>query len=213
MSLLTFANLKTSIGDWTGRKLNAAFTANINDFVAMAETRIFYGSGDPLQTPPLRVLDMEKAKNISIVAGVGKLPTNFLEFKRIYWVSASNMQRLTYVTPREFWSVPRTGSLPEVVTIEGDKLLVSPEIDGVVSAVYYARYDPLTLPDQSNWIMANAPAVYLHGSLIEAWSWIGNEERLNGALAAYRSAVSALNTQNTMSRTKGETIRIRGNMW
>ena len=212
MALGTHSSLKTAIGDWTGRKLNAAFAANIPDFIAMAETRIFYGSGDPMQTPPVRVQDMERTKNIGVVLGSGKLPVNFLEFKRVYW-GGSNQQRLTYVTPREFWSATRTGSLPEVMTIEGDKVLVSPAIDGTISAVYFARYDPLTNNDDTNWLMANAPAVYLQGALVEAWTWIANFERQQAALAAYRSAISALNTQHTMSRTTGETLRIRGNMW
>jgi hypothetical protein len=212
VSLDRLSNLKAAIGDWTGRKLNAAFTANVPDFIAMAEARIFYGSGEPMQAPPLRVLDMEKQRNVSIVSGAGKLPVNFLEFKRLYWGSGEG-QRLMYVPPREFWSVLRTGSVPQVVTIEGDKLMVSPAIDGTVSATYFARYEPLVNADDSNWVMVNAPSVYLQGALIEAWGWIGNPERQGVALSAYRSVVSALHTQNVMSRTKGETLRIRGSMW
>ena len=212
MAADTLAGLIASIGDWTGRKLNASFSAVVPDFVAMAETRIFYGGDEPMQTPPLRILDMEKKRTIQIVAGVGKLPVGFLEFKRVNW-DGGESPKLSFVTARELSNEVRTGDTPQCFTVEGDKINVSPAVDGSVTAVFYARYDALAVPEDTNWVMQNAPAVYLQAALIPAWEWIGNGERQTMAMASYRSAVSALNRQHSKSRTSGETLKIRGNMW
>lgn len=212
MALDTHAGLKAALGDWTGRKLNSSFNVNVPDFIRMAESRIFYGSEAPMESPPVRVLDMERTKALPVVNGIGRLPVGFLEFKRVYWGSGETL-RLNYVEPREFWSVTRSGEDPECYTVEGGNILISPAVSGSVNGSFYLRYDALDGDDDTNWLMQNAPAIYLQAALVEAWGWIGNGERQQAALATYRSSAAALNKQRAASRIAGAPLRIRGNMW
>ena len=85
MTISTYSDLKAAIGNWTARATNTAFALRIPEFIAMAETRIFYGQDQPFETAPVRVRDMETAADITVTSGSGVLPERWLEFKRLYW--------------------------------------------------------------------------------------------------------------------------------
>src|SRR5882672_139887 len=66
MSILTYTDLQSAIGNWLAR---SDLSANIPDFITLAEQRIFYGADDPnFPSPPLRIRAMEQVTD----------PTSFL---------------------------------------------------------------------------------------------------------------------------------------
>lgn len=217
MSIANLSDLKAAIGNWTARTNNAQFNLRVPEFITLAETRIFYGGQEPSRTEPVRVRDMEVSANVVITTGAGTIPDVaaglFLEFKRLYW-SYSPDYRLDYVSPREFHAMDDRGlSLPNRVTIEGGQVLVRPAGTGTLKTVYWRRYAPLLLATDTNWLLTNAPAVYLQAALVEAWGYIRNPDAMQMALAAYKSAAEGVTEQAKSSRLSGETLRVRSNMW
>ena len=94
---------------------------------------------------------------------------------------------------------------PKVYTFQGDSLRFGPTPDaayGVVLA-YYRRFDPLaTTP--TNWLMANAPGVYLYAALLEAQPFIMNDQRLPVWASMLGSATRALMMADQQDRWGGQ---------
>lgn len=62
MSLATYADLQTAVTGWLARSGDAELTAGLPDLVALAESRMYYGAGEPGQqfySPALRCRAME----------------------------------------------------------------------------------------------------------------------------------------------------------
>ncbi len=136
MSIVTYTDLQSAIGNWLAR---SDLSANIPDFITLAEARIFYGADDPnFPSPPLRIRAMEQVTD----------PT-------VYLTTA------------------------------------------------YRRFDPLaTTP--TNWLMANAPGVYLYAALLEAQPFIMNDQRLPVWASMLGSATRALMMADQQDRWGGQ---------
>lgn len=213
MAIENYSDLKAAIANWTARAANTAFALRIPEFIALAETRIFYGQDMPFETQPVRVRDMETVADVTVTAGTGALPSLFLEFKRLYW-SHNPTYRLEYVAPRQFYDLENNASgLPWKYTIEGASVLTKPPSDGVLKSTYWQRYAALTADADTNWILQNAPVIYLQASLIEAWGYIRNADAQQAALASYKAAADAMTNQAKRARSSGETLRMKPNMW
>jgi hypothetical protein len=183
MSLVTYTDLQSAIGNWLAR---ADLSANIPDFITLAEARIFYGSDDPnFPSPPLRLRAMEQITDPTVyqtVAGTATvaLPAGFVEARAVS-LNTSPIADLDFVTQKQLnaaWVGTVTGQ-PKVYTFQGDSLRLGPTPDAAYGVVlsYYKRFDPLaTTP--TNWLMANAPGVYLYAALLEAQPFIMNDQRL-----------------------------------
>lgn len=156
---------------------------------------------------------METSADITITDDSGPLPTGWLEFKRVYWSDSPNV-RLEFFPPRQFWVQDDTGgTTPYRYTIEGTYIHVKPGGDGTLKATYWEKYDALSADADTNWLLTNAPNVYLHAALIEAYQYLRMPDQQTNALAAYTSAANAITAQSTDSRLSGEKLRVRSTMW
>src|SRR4051812_14899738 len=119
MSLATYADLQTQIGNWLAR---GDLTTYIPDFITLFEAAAMR---------KLKVRPQETTTTLTPVSGVATLPTDYLGFRRVTWTGSPNHD-LDYVTPN-VWSAlyPADGgaSIPAVFTIEGSNLRVAPSDD------------------------------------------------------------------------------------
>lgn len=65
MAITTYAELVTAIQTYTADN-STATTAQIDDWIRLAEFRIFYGSGDPIMSRPLRHRLMETSTQLTV---------------------------------------------------------------------------------------------------------------------------------------------------
>lgn len=74
MSLATYADLQTAVGNWLARSGDPVVTSNVADWITLCEARMAYGSGykqDPdatFWTEPLRIRAMERSYTTPIQA-------------------------------------------------------------------------------------------------------------------------------------------------
>lgn len=139
------------------------------------------------------------------------LPSNYLAFRELY-LDTIPKRTLDHVAP-EVMNSMYAGSMagfPRVYTIEGDTVRFGPVQDGTytVRGVYYQKFPALTVSNTTNWLILNAPGIYLYGCLLEAMPFIRNDPRLTLWYGMYKSACNGLQAQDQRDRHSGRlTIR------
>lgn len=201
MALSNYADLQTSIANWTHR---TDLTALIPDFVAMAESRI---SRDLRLRKQIVSTTQSTVKGQQTVA----LPTDWLEFENVS-IEASPTRQLVYVPIEHLdakYPTEYTG-IPAVYTIEGDNVLFGPIPDGVytVDIVYYAKFATLAT-NSTNWLMTNHPNVYLSAALIEAFMYIQNPEQASAFTQRYMQSIQDLQAQDDRATHSGSALRVK----
>jgi len=72
----------------------------------------------------------------------------------------------------------------------------------VLLGVYYAKQDPLRTTDPS-WYVTNAPEVLLYGALLEAVTFIKDDQRIPIWQSFYNNAVQTLIDENDDAEVSG----------
>ena len=121
-------------------------------------------------------------------------------------INTSPITPMQYVTPEIYdrlYGSTQTGT-PEFYTIIADELQLGP-IPGsaqTIEMLFYKKFDALTSSAPTNWMITNAPDVYLYGCLLEAEPFIMNDPEYscgqqpsNRLLKIYRNRTTRIVTQ------------------
>lgn len=205
MSIDTYADLRTAVGNWLER---SDLTSVIPDFVALSRAKAFRGDGT-IGLEPLRVSAMVASASITITAGVGSMPARWLEFLSLRWTGQHGPQ-LKFLPAQSFWSYADSYESPETpayYTIEGNTLRLQTTGNTTVNAVYYAAFPALTADSDTDWVLTNAPHVWLHGALMEAANYVADPERAAREAALFAGGVAALNRSERRARQSGAVLQ------
>lgn len=200
MSIANFAELQAAIGSYLARDDLSSY---LGDFIGLAEARI---------NRDLRIRPMETSTALTTVGGTPtiELPARYLQM-RLLTLEANPGRVLTYLTPEDLRRRYRSsgGGKPFVFTLEADAIRLAPTPDGVYSigCLYYAAFAPLS--GGVNWLIQNAPDVYLYASLCEAMPFIGNDRRLAVWQALYAQAVERLTAADQRDRHSGAALMLQ----
>lgn len=203
MSLSTYAGLKSSIATWLNR---TDLTANIPDFIALAEARI---------SRDLRLRSQVTSATITTTAGTqaASLPTGWLEFENVTVVATPNIQ-LNYVNIQHldtrFPENDYTG-VPVVYSIEGQQILFGPTPDSAysVNVLYYKRLDSLSADADTNWLLTYHPNIYLFAALSEAAPFLKDDDRVIMWETKYKNDCESLQRADTSGQFSGSALRVR----
>jgi hypothetical protein len=203
MGIATLADLKSQVAVSLNR---SNLTSQIPYFVQLAETRIAYGSQEqPLESQPLRIRAMETAADLALVGGTQTvaLPTGYLQQRRMY-ISGTPIVKPQFVSPDAFWGrwFSYTSGQPVDYTIEGENYVFgpTPASNYTGKTLYYKKFTTLSADADTNWLLTNAPGVYLHGTLIEAYKYVRNMEQAAASLNNFCGVVNALNSADKSDR-------------
>lgn len=204
MSIATYADLKSAVANWLNR---SNLTARIPDFIALAETRMMYGARDgAMVCEPLRIRAMETSADVAVSGQSAALPAGYLQARRFY-LNSQPIAELDYVVPDLFWRtyISVDTARPRRFTVEGENFLFGPTPDAAYTGkiLYYKKLAALAADADTNWVLANAPGVYLHGALAEAHFFARNSEKAQEELSLFCGAVNALNLADKADRTSG----------
>ena len=192
MAISTYSELQTAIASWLNR---SDLTAQVPDFIALAETRI----NRDLRAREQQVIVTTGA---SINTAFLALPGDFLEFKsfRITDVGG-NAFELMLATPEQLSAALAENSVsntPKFVTIIGDQfqLWPAPEQTYVGSLAYVRKVPALSDAAPTNWLLSDAPDVYLYGALMAAGPFLRDNEALVTFKALFDEAIEAIRVGN-----------------
>lgn len=202
MALSTYAELKTSIGDWLNR---SDLTSVIPDFISLAEAQI---------ERTLRARQMIVRANASFDAQYGAVPSDFLETKSLK-LTSTNPQ-----TPLEFLSIDAldqkaaeytASGKPRFFGVVGGQLRIVPTPDGTYTTelTYYAKLAKLSTSNTSNWLLASSPDIYLYGSLLQAAPYLQDDARIQTWATLYERALNDLQTADDRSASSGGALITR----
>ena len=214
MALATYADLQAAIAAYLARPGDANITGPAPDFIALAESRIAYGGDAPFQSRPLRIRAMETTAVLTTVAGQDSLalPAGYLQMRSIFIQGAPERQ-LSPVTPEAYHSTHLGGytAKPRAYVLEGDSTRFGPVPDAAyaVQMGFYKKFTALSDGQPTNWLLTNKPDVYLHGSLLEAAIFLGDDEGAQRYFGLYRGAVEGVQNADMADRYSGAALQMR----
>lgn len=195
MAITTYADLKTAIGDWLNR---ADLDEKIPDFIDLAESTL---------NNVLRSADMVASNTTAITSGRAALPADALEV--VYaQVASTEDEPLEQITPQQLTMLRRTrtrsAANPRFFAIIGREMVVTPSPSGSLSIDidYYQRIPSLRsgASDGTNWLLTDAPHVYLYTSLLHATPFLMDDARyqvFNNTVS--QQVMAAVKSQQTLS--------------
>lgn len=163
--------------------------------LSLAEQRIYIGEQS---TDPLRLAAMEK----KTTTADGSLPADYLEMKRVIGTVARG------AVPLDFASTEQIGNAVEAYTYEAQAIVVSSDVSMPLSLLYYARFAPLVLEEDTNWLLTNAPAVYLSAMLIEVARITQDDVMLQKEVANFTSGSNALREADERAQFSGAVLSL-----
>ena len=213
MALDSYANLQTAIATWLGATGDTEVTGNAADFITLAEQRINRGAEGPFPSPPLRLQAMETVSSAFAVSGeYTNLPADFLEMRRL--VLPTDPPWLVPVVSEEQIVALHGGATGTgyVAAVVGQQLQIKPVITAstMFELTYVAKVPALSGGAPTNWLLTNAPGVYLYAALLEAvgigLADLGMAERWHGM---YLSACAGLQASDRRARFAGSVLQVR----
>jgi hypothetical protein len=210
MAITDYSSLKTAIADWLNR---ADLDQQIPDFIALAESTL---------SDVLRSSFMVTSSSVAITAGKATLPTTALEIVYAQVASSPN-EPLEQVTPQQLLMLRRArtkaAANPRFFAVVGRELLVTPSPSSATSLDlnYYEKIPALSTGSPTNWLLTEAPHVYLYTSLLHATPFLMDDARY----AVFQNTVSqqvmsAVRSSQTLSfddvRTAGFSLKAPSDM-
>jgi hypothetical protein len=190
MSVSNYGELKSAVGLWLNR---ADLTAYSPDLIRLGEQRIFYGADDPYPSNPLRIPAMQTQETGTITSSTIAFPTRFLEPIRIAATNGNETWSLVYVAPERYSEQSNSSGLPAAYTYLNNSLMVGGSESASYTLDYYQAFASLSADADYNWVLTNAPGVYLYAALIESAPFLGDPATLNQWVAMFKSSINALN--------------------
>lgn len=188
---MNWGALKSAVLAYTHRTdLDALFPT----FLELAEQRIYYGEAN---APKVRCAAMRQFATLAD----GTRPAGFLEAIKVAQAGSPD-KPLTY---RPLDQMPREC---RAYTWDGDTLVLSQNEAFPVDLTYYARLAAPVADTDENWLMANAPALYLSSLLVEVYRWAVDDVLAAREAANYASAANSLNSQEKAAKISGSPLAI-----
>lgn len=204
MALTTYTELKTSLADWLNR---SDLTSVIPDFISLAEAQM---------ERQLRTRQMIVRANASFAAAAeyGTVPDDFLETKSIK-LNTNPITNLQFQTIDAMDSLSNTTYLssgkPLYFSVVGNQFRLLPIPDGAYTAelVYYAKLTKLSSTVATNFLLTQAPDVYLYGSLLQAAPYLQDDARISVWSSLYAAGLDQLQIADDRGSTSGGAILAR----
>lgn len=195
MAIIDYASLQSAVAGYLHRD---DLTTNIPDFISLAEARL---------NRRLRIRAMEQRATGTSAAGVIALPTGYRQARSLHIAQGGTYRRIDYVTPERAGLYNNSG-YTNAFTIVGSsiELLPTPTQDVDYRLVYYKALDPLE--DGQNWLILNAPDIYLYATLLEATPFLKADARIAVWQGMLEEAISNLEAEDHMGSMGGNTVAI-----
>lgn len=185
MAINSYSTLRDSIARWIHR---ADAVSMIPDFIALAEARI---SADLATVRP-----MWQRSRATLTSGSTTIatPDDLMAFVGCALVTDAGLEELPVIALQTVqWQPSETGR-PRMCAVSGETLHVYPASDATyqLELIYHRRIPALSDDVTSNWILEQAPQLYLYGALIESTGFTAESAKVPQWLAQYEGALARL---------------------
>ena len=204
MALTNYTQLKSSIADFLNRD---DLTAVIPTFIALAESQI---------NRDLRHWQMEKRSSGQQSPGDAymQLPADWVETIRFH-ITDSGTKTLDLASMATMADL-RTSNEDEAGTpkyyshVDGQiELYPTPSGTTNVELLYYGKIDALSDSNTTNWLLTEAPDVYLYGALVHSAPYLAEDERVGVWAQMYSASLAQLNKASEDAKYSGSGLRMK----
>ena len=199
MALATYADLLTQTANFLHR---SDLTANIPDFVVLAESKINKG---------LRIREMETTTASTMASGVIAVPANYVALKDAYLSSVSpygNLTRKTaaYILAKYPYRV--ADKQPIYIGRQGSNFIFGPYPDSnyTVTLIYYNRLAALS--SAVNTVFTAYPGLWLFGTLAESAPFIKDDKRVQLWQLKFKELLDAVQDESDDEYLSGDVPQI-----
>ena len=168
MALSNYAQLQESVISYLWDRTD--LSGRVPDFIALTEADM---NGE------LRVRQMEATAPIVLTDGVGPLPDDYLAWRYVY-ADSDPTRPLAGAEPN--WAIQKypgaASSDPIYFYISGSSIYTKPVCASNLTMYYYQKIPPLEENTSGNWVLRDAPAIYLYGALLHAAPFLDDDQRI-----------------------------------
>lgn len=206
MALNTYTALKTSIADFLNRD---DLTSVIPDFIALAEAQM---------NRDVRHWKMEARSSGQQSSGdeYMQVPADWIETIRLHLTGTGttvvNLVSRDAMADKRAANEDATGTPRMYTHADGQfQLYPTPSVDTDFELLYYQKIPSLS-SNADNWLLLEAPDVYLYGSLVHSAPYLAEDQRVAVWAQMYSAAVARLNESSESARYSGSglTMKVRG---
>jgi hypothetical protein len=189
--ITNYSELQTAIASYLDR---SDLTSMIPTFISLAEAKL---------NRSLRLRAQESTAAGTASASVA-LPSDFLQVISITVTCGGSTYPVDYIRPGDV----KGESRPVYhYTIVGSNIVFDPvAADTTYMLTYYAKFQ--TVASYDNWLITNAPDVYLYASLLECEPYLKNDDRMMVWNSLLQRSIDDLVTQDNYARY-GQGLRMR----
>ena len=201
MALSSYTALQTSILDWLARPDLAALAP---DWIRLLEARVD-------QETSLEALLTTVTGTLS--GAVLTLPADWNETRAV-WLGTAPQAPLLYRPPQQLLTLQQQGTVPGTTryfTVIGNVMSFAsiPDATEAYGLIYYAKVTALSGSVSTNWLLANAPSVYLYGALVEGALYTQDDSAAMKWEALYQRALAAVKKADGQAASSGSPLAVR----
>lgn len=182
-----YASLQASIGQWLAR---SDMASSAPDLIQLAEVRI----GRDLQRMQHRRLMATVTGTLT--AGAVALPSDFATIRSVEVPYGGGNAVLRPLNSTEQETIV---SGPYGYWIDGNTLRVLGGGSSAYTLNYWQRLPSLAVA--TNWLVGEAPDLYLYATLLEAAPYLKNDSRIPVWREGYSAAIAAIEEENSRARS------------
>lgn len=197
-----YDELKSAVADFLNRE---DLASSIPTFIRLAESRI---------DRELRHWRQERRSEAMLDAQFNALPADFVQFVRFQLLDdrTGELSPISMATMLQMRADRRDrAGRPTHYALTGGGIELFPTPDGEYNAslVYYGKVTPLSATNTVNWLLTEAPDVYLYGALIHSAPYLKDDSRLTVWEALFKQGIDALNTSSMEARHGGAGLKMK----
>lgn len=202
MAFDSYSSLKRSIYSWLHR---SDLDDVIPDLVTLAEVDF---------NRNLRINAMETSVTGTVTADSIPIPSDLIDLKRLFLTVAGSEIDLLYASNQQVGLFAGSSSIPQFYTEQGNQYVLGPEPDGQYSytMLYYKKIDALSDSVTTNWLLQNAPDLYLFGALLKAAPFINDDERIATWQAFYERAKDEIQKMDDEKSLSSSGLQVRSDV-
>ncbi|TXH46561.1 MAG: hypothetical protein E6Q97_29285 [Desulfurellales bacterium] len=202
MALATYTDLQTSIGNWLKRD---DLAAQIPDFITLAEARF---------NRKLRLRAMETSVTTTVSGQTYSMPADIRKIERFFVTTGGREYDLLYKAPGDMAKFSGQTGMPLYFTTINQQAYLYPAPDAAydITMFYMTRVPALSVSNTTNWLLTNAPDVYLYGSLLQAAPYMKDDQRIAIWEGLYRDAVESTQASDDEQQIPDSSLQIKADV-
>ena len=161
--------------NYTTLQSNAIDYLHRSDLASVCPT--FVANAEAFLFRELHIKELQVSTTVTTTSGYAAFPADFGSVSRLTLTKGGRVYTLDYVTVPELST--EAWVYPKYYTFENNQIRIFGSSDGDTFTLYYIpKIDPLSVSVSTNWLLDNAPDLYMYATALEGAKYIRDEAEI-----------------------------------